>query len=220
MEEASENYDSEVSENFIRIKVSTATILTMYNVSGSWYPSLTVHGEDFDINEIYQGFAEDDDYTGFLKWVADNHAEAADEDGFIDEDNSGMRNLDDVRLPEKFIPERKLLVYTWGKALRSRAPNDSQANFNACLLTGKRKGINLKKYNGLSEDVQKAVISCTRFTGFIEQIIKKIEKDDLNIISVNCSKGRHRSVTVGEVLKKYFYKQAVVNHLEIKKITR
>ena len=46
-------------------------------------------------------------------------------------------------------------------------------------------------------------------------VVEKIERDDLYAVSINCTKGRHRSVAAAEILRKVFYKEAKVEHLTI-----
>ena len=40
--------------------------------------------------------------------------------------------------------------------------------------------------------------------------------EGLKCIGINCAKGRHRSVAAAELLKRYYYPSAVVEHLTIK----
>lgn len=113
---------------------------------------------------------------------------------------------------------RHLLIYTWGKALRKCKPSDSQSNFNAGILNGRGGGVDLHKMNGTWEEVQRNVSSCSRFPGFLESICTKIETSTpapLHTVSINCTKGRHRSVAAAEILKKYYYPNAVLKHLTI-----
>ena len=46
--------------------------------------------------------------------------------------------------------------------------------------------------------------------------VRKIEEEDLHCISVNCAKGRHRSVSLAMLLKLVYYPQAKVTHLTIR----
>ena len=50
-------------------------------------------------------------------------------------------------------------------------------------------------------------------------MITKIEKDDLKIVAIYCSAGRHRSVTCCEILKKRIYPKSNIYHIELKKHT-
>ena len=43
----------------------------------------------------------------------------------------------------------------------------------------------------------------------------QVEHSDLKCISINCTKGRHRSVAAAEILKKTYYPNATVKHLTI-----
>ena len=57
-----------------------------------------------------------------------------------------------------------------------------------------------------------------RYNQFMAKIVEKVEKDDLQIISINCQFGKHRSVALGNLLKDRYYFNAKVIHLEINKI--
>lgn len=112
--------------------------------------------------------------------------------------------------------ERELLIYTWGKSCRKYKPQDSQINFNAGILKIDRKELILKNKNGLSKDVQQIVKNSTSFMCFIAQIVNKIKSDNtLHCISINCKEGRHRSVSVAEMLKQIYFPNAQIIHLEL-----
>lgn len=108
---------------------------------------------------------------------------------------------------------RDLTIITWGKAFRKVAPPESQANFNACILNGRGGGADLRVDNGLTEQVQKNVASCGLFPRWLEMCIHKIESEGLSIVSINCTKGRHRSVAAAEILKKVYYPAATMMHI-------
>jgi len=111
-------------------------------------------------------------------------------------------------------PNRELKISTWGRALMKNAPTGA-VNFNAAVLSGRGHGVNTKKMNGLCLEVQTAVSKCSLFPTWMELVIRKIERDDLCHIAVNCTKGRHRSVAAAELLKRLYYKRADVHHLTI-----
>ena len=74
--------------------------------------------------------------------------------------------------------------------------------------------------NGLYEDVQKSVQTSSNFDQFMSFVIEKVEKDNLDCISIYCTAGRHRSVTCAELLKKHVYKNGMIIHIELNKITK
>lgn len=160
-----------------------------------------------------------------LAWMFKKYGESA--PGFEDDDtrddaNAGKGYVDPIfnHLRKLANPERPLYIYTWGKRNHKLKPQQSQCNFNACIIGGKRHGLNLKQLTGLHADVQKGVISGTGYSTFMEQMVTKIERDDLRIISINCTAGRHRCVTCAEQLKKLFYPCATIEHIDLKHITR
>lgn len=136
--------------------------------------------------------------------------------GFINEVEEGKLDFDYLRsLVGKYDPERPLTIYTWGKRLKKSKPHQSQKNFNASVLNGRAKGIDLRTTNGLSLDIQRVVSRCTAFKTWINMCVGKIEADNLHTISINCSKGRHRSVAAAEILKKSYYPNSNIIHLTI-----
>lgn len=153
------------------------------------------------------------------EWV---DAQRAAEPGFLEggEDDgvvAGEGFVDFLPTPEALhvTRSRELLIYTWGKALRKAAPPDSEANFNAGILNGRGGGADLRTENGTCETVQRNVASCALFPRWIEMVIAKVEGAGLKTISINCTKGRHRSVAAAEILKMLYYPQATTKHLTI-----
>jgi len=153
-----------------------------------------------------------------LEWAT---AQRSAEPGFLDEDDE-----DGERTGLEFLPSseelgvqrsRPLVIYTWGKALRKCAPPESQFNFNASILNGRGGGADLRTQNGTSEEVQRNVASCGLFPRWLEMVCNKVEKSmpPLHAISMNCTKGRHRSVAAAEILKKFYYPNATLHHVTI-----
>ena len=199
--------------------------IRFFKVELEWYPEI----EDQDsqvlkkkLNEFLNDH-ETKGYLEFMKWIQETYCGEEVEYGFIDTDDEDIdekpvsAHIPFIKIPNEFDSNRSLTIYTWGKAFRDRKPNGSEANFNASVLHGRKAGINLKKYNGTNEIVQKSVATSSNFISFMENILKKVENENLKAISVNCRKGRHRSVTVAEILKKYFYPKSSVYHIELKK---
>lgn len=175
---------------------------------------------------------EGDAYEGFvqrlLEWTAAQQNAAA--PGFAadgGEDGEAAYAANDVGvipghhayvLELEHDRERPLLILTWGC---KRAKRDvvrqagSQHNFNAAILNGRGGGVDLKRNNGLCEDVQRNVARCARFPDWLAMVVRTIERKNLSIISINCTHGRHRSVSAAEILAAYFYPCAQVRHLTI-----
>lgn len=154
-----------------------------------------------------------------VDYIKTKRTEDNQDPGFLDEKEEKTKNGLDfeylLSLVEKVESGRKLLIYTWGKRLKKRKPYQSQRNFNASVLNGRAKGIDLRKNNGLNIRIQQVVSKCTSFRTWIRFLVEKIETDNLHTISINCAKGRHRSVAAAEILKKVFYLQSKVIHLTI-----
>lgn len=151
-----------------------------------------------------------------LDWV---QAQRSPEPGFLDGDDDDFEapGLECLPSPSSLAvkTDRTLHIYTWGKALRKAPPPDSQFNFNAGVLNGRGGGADLRTMNGLSEEVQNNILSCGLFPRWIEMVISKIEGAGLHTVSINCTKGRHRSVAAAELLRKVYYPGATMKHLTI-----
>lgn len=112
--------------------------------------------------------------------------------------------------------DRPLHILTWGRALMKTAPHTSQHTFNAAVLNGRGGGVDLKKFNGLSEGVQHNVARCSLFPEWLRLVCSAIEKNNYTCVSIVCTKGRHRSVAAAEILQRLYYPEAIINHLTIK----
>lgn len=109
----------------------------------------------------------------------------------------------DICSAEEHEP-RHVSLYTWGSQKRKHRP--SQAQKNICVTgisTYKPQGINLKRVIGLNKDLQAVVQQHKRFAGYMDTALRLLREDSkLCSLSVNCQKGRHRSVAFAELLAK------------------
>jgi RNase adaptor protein for sRNA GlmZ degradation len=110
-------------------------------------------------------------------------------------------------------------IYTWGNKKRKFKPSQSQHNF---CVTGiscyKPHGINLKTTNGTDRRIQEKLQRQPKFSMYMKSALSKIQTDELHTISINCHKGRHRSVGFAELLKVELIKLGYVvdvYHLEL-----
>lgn len=171
------------------------------------------------------------DVGSFVKWIVNEFDFQDCENNVYGFESSSSEEDDKIKTNKKYLYDqlrndyikkdttRDITIYTWGKKHRKRVPFKIDANFNASMLSGKRKGLNLKKLNGLSIDVQRSVETSKNFGTFFTQMVEKIERIDAHAIGINCTAGRHRSVTCAQILKREFYPNATIRHLELKKIT-
>jgi len=92
-------------------------------------------------------------------------------------------------------------LYTWGNKKHKQKPKPS--DFNICV-TGisayKPKGLNLKKINGLNDRLQAKLQRQPKYDMYMASAIQKIQSTKPKIVSINCHKGRHRSVGFAELL--------------------
>ena len=152
----------------------------------------------------------DGDLDTLLKLLDKSYGEMA--PGFDEEEieyvEPAFRNL-------KWNSDRTLTIYTWGKKYHEHKPEKSKCNFNAEVIRGQRQGMNLKKVTGLNAEVQLSIKVAAGYIKFMEDIITKIEAEDLYTISINCTAGRHRSVSCAEILKREFYPKSTVIHMDL-----
>lgn len=97
---------------------------------------------------------------------------------------------------------REIVIYTWGSAKRNSKPADSEKNFNVCGVSShKPHGVNLKKCTGLDREVQIPISKSRQFPAYEEAILSYILANrNVKAISINCQKGRHRSVAVSVLI--------------------
>jgi len=118
--------------------------------------------------------------------------------------------------------DRQLHIYTWGDALMKKTAlksRHSQFDVNAKPLNGRGGGADTKQ-NALQDQRimlnVAASLADARGMQLLVQTLRKIEADDLRTISVFCTKGRHRSVSLAVLLQQAFYPNAKVEHLTIR----
>lgn len=182
--------------------------------------SVTVDGIDAEDLSDWTSLQLETDATSFgerlIEWTT---AQRSAEPGFLDDGDAEASSgaIDFLPSPEELAvtKDRDLLIFTWGKALRKSAPADSQCNFNAGILNGRGGGADIRTQNGLTDVVQNNVASCGLFPRWISMVCAKVEFSNLNTISINCTKGRHRSVAAAEILRRVYYPEATVKHLTI-----
>lgn len=145
----------------------------------------------------------------------------------IDQQNENINNQ--VVEEEKITPfdkmnipdidhniKRQLTIYVWGRSVRKFPQNlKLDHNFNACVLHGKKSGVDWRK-DGRTEEIRKAVMKGRLFPSFMYTMVKTVEIKNVTNIGINCSKGRHRSVTCAIILHKYYYPLAKIIFMELR----
>ena len=118
--------------------------------------------------------------------------------------------------------ERQLHIYTWGDAMMNKAAlraRGSTFQINAKPLNGRGGGADIT-HNALQDPRIMLNIagslSDARGGLMLRQTVRKIEEEDHRCISVFCTKGRHRSVSMALLLRLLYYPNAIVEHLTIK----
>lgn len=200
----------------VTVKIPAAEVTVLH-----WL-TITVDGIDAEDLTDWATMQIETDVKRFgsqlLKWVKASQGERT---GLLEDEPdspslSPRRGLQFLPKPDFLAVrnDRQLLIYTWGKALQKAPPADSQFNFNAGVLNG-RGTADLWLMNGLEDVVQSNILCCGLFPRWIGMVCSKIEKESLHTISINCTKGRHRSVAAAEILRKHYYPNATIQHLTI-----
>lgn len=108
----------------------------------------------------------------------------------------------------KVNPNRELIIVTWGNRINKSKPIESERNFNVCSISdGKRT-----TETGMDEDVRRSIVQCSQAQRIIQSILRIVEEQNLHIISINCHKGRHRSVSVANHLIETYYRKGRAVH--------
>jgi hypothetical protein len=165
---------------------------------------------DGDINDLWLDLTS---IGEFLTWVKTNsHQEET--PGFSQE-----VEVDEKKqlIETKVAPtrDRQLTILTWGTAKMDHTPPQSQRNWFVGTITTRKYGVNLKKNNGKSEEIQVGVMADPKFPDILNSIVSEVEEKGYTTISISCTKGRHRSVAMAEILKKHIYPFATIRHLTL-----
>lgn len=98
---------------------------------------------------------------------------------------------------------REITLKTWGNRLhRKGVPFRSDRNFNVTSISDvKPSHLDLRELDGRSAEVQHHVQSQHMFVPYRDAIVKWILANPrATVISINCHKGRHRSVAMAQLL--------------------
>jgi hypothetical protein len=170
---------------------------------------------DNNMRVLWKSLWDDaDPVKSVIDW-ADANAIDTEAPGFLHEVQIGDAPKMQLTLSKMPDENRQIRIYTYGIAKRARKPDDSQKNWFVGTITTKPYGVDLRKYDGRSSQVQAGIAQDPKFNKIIQDIVESIETENMRCISIACTKGRHRSVAVAELLKSWFYPRAVVIHLTI-----
>lgn len=212
--------------NFMVTLTDNITLFVETNEHSSTEAILNKDGIEIDITSSYMHFAESDPDSCAMelcKWVEEKFLDRNVEYGFddvyqsLDNDRTNSRNRKmNVSTMRCSFSSQVTKIYSWGNGCRVRKPDDSQVNFSACALTCHNKGLNLKNLTGKNKIVQDCIVNSPKYTSLIESIVDKLSSDaSIHTISINCTRGKHRSVAVAEMLKEELFPNATVIHLEL-----
>lgn len=172
---------------------------------------LNVGGVEKDLSGIFE--EQNQSLLSLCDWIEERYHEEEDEDQYFLSDRSSISSIEEGRRSS-----REITIYTWGNSIRKHKPENSEINFNAIPIVSLNRGIglNLKKLNGMNQEIQQYLLQIPKFGIFISDIVSAInDHPAVECISINCKNGIHRSVAVAEILKREYFPNARVVHLEL-----
>ena len=116
------------------------------------------------------------------------------------------------------MDDKDLVIITWGKICGKHAPKESQRNWIVNNISIKDYGMNLKKINGKNKELQSKIICDPKFMEIVELMVREINGNNYETISISCDKGKHRSVAIAEILKELYYPGAEIIHMGLQKL--
>jgi len=171
-----------------------------------------------DLNYLDNVSAVSEAVDIFFDWAKENN----DESGFDSDEDLSDYDIDNdtfwLYLRSKCDTSRSITIHTYGNKFKQFAHWNSQmqCSYNALVINSKKpKNVDLRHARGTDIGVQKAVRAGREFETVMTRIVESVESNNYNKIGIYCRAGHHRSVAVGELLKKYVYKNATVNHITI-----
>jgi hypothetical protein len=118
-------------------------------------------------------------------------------------------------MKKKGIMSTPLTIITWGKSNHKHwsKPPRSERNFDAQKMTFNNlyDDIDLERMRGDDDVLFERFIKTQRFLNFVKSIIKVVEKNNFKCISINCTRGRHRSRAVARAIGEHFARCIVIH---------
>lgn len=118
-----------------------------------------------------------------------------------------------MEVEETIDNTRELTILTWGKAARKYKPESTEKNWSVEMIS--INDLYLKKITGKNPIIQNRLLIESNFIKLLKGIVKEVEEKNYKTISICCTHGRHRSVATAELLKKLYYPNATINHLDL-----
>jgi len=192
----SPNYYQKYSDN-----VLTSVILEPLEICSSNLDQNITKEKLLELSKIYHGL---DLIKHMLNWLTNNEQEI--------ETNNDTIKLEHLIEHNK---DRLITIYTWGIGIRKVCPIKAEINFDLSNIHTEHNKKSMRNHTGLEQIVQNEFMQSEEFMNYLNKIIQIIEKNNHNIISISCSQGKHRSVSMAEIIKQYYYPNAQLIHLEL-----
>jgi RNase adaptor protein for sRNA GlmZ degradation len=109
-------------------------------------------------------------------------------------------------------PTRSLQITTWGLKLHQEPMTHVTFDLSKFRTpTFDKKAV--RSMTGLNTEIQEGILRHSRYLELLETIVEDIENQELTTVSLACNYGKHRSVGWAEILRKYCYPKAEIQHL-------
>lgn len=119
------------------------------------------------------------------------------------------------------LTAQALEILTWGDAILSEKSDklkSAKFHVNAKVLNGRGGGADTSE-NALEDTriMLNVAESLAEGRGLqhLQQTVRRIEEEGASCISIKCTKGRHRSVSMAMLIHKKYYPSGTVKHLTI-----
>ena len=107
--------------------------------------------------------------------------------------------------------ERELMICTWGK--NKHLPYECEIIFDiSSMSTNVINNETTRNYTGMDEIIQNSIINHPKFDYMMEEMLMNIETGNPKVIGIICNYGKHRSVGMAELLKKFYYEKSIMLH--------
>lgn len=114
----------------------------------------------------------------------------------------------------KHAPNR---IYTWGKSVDTSVPAECDLSFDVSQFFIEIKEYpNIRSLTGKDQIIQEIIMCHPRFLSLAESIVVKVNEMKPREIGFVCNYGKHRSVGLAYIMRKYVFKTSVIINYTLK----
>lgn len=106
---------------------------------------------------------------------------------------------------------KKLKIITYGKYFRNK-PKESEKNYDLMNISEKQENYTEShKLDTRNKKYKRKVSQSSKYKNICQEIIEDIENNNYNCISINCFKGKNRSVAMARTIQTYYPDAEIIN---------